>query len=270
MAGQLTQVAQHHATYPPSELLHGKGVAGLAQIIRTFGDAAGKDSDQTGYVNLVCHSAPIEQWEPFERAWREVCKDFGVCALHTTDIMTVPHRGEYADWGDNKADCFLESLLRLFPGDHNQLKGVACAVSVEGHRRAAQKTNLPPIEKICVAYCIRSVGVEFPEDDLSFIFDKGEKCRHYADDLWRTPGPITDRIVELDALMPRVSPALQSTDLTAWLARTHWIRTPEKFPSARLQVMSDPSVGKIYYYDSIRFEEPTLLAFDFDRLIRSL
>lgn len=249
-------------------------------MIRTFGDMAGKANDETGYTALICHSADIQsQWTPMDHEWRIVCAEFGVTALHMTDLMCKVPRGQYKEWGELKKAAFLTRLMDTFPSGGNQIKGCGCAVSLSGYRKAAKKVELPPIEKILAVLSIDCVGREFPDSDLSFVFDRGEKVRHFADQIWKRAGrpstdrrPIMGRVKEIDAADVESSPGLQSTDMVAWLSRTHWVRTPSKFPGDDLRKMASPEIGRVHYYQSQRLEEQDLLNLPtyFDQLTEKL
>lgn len=255
--------------YLLKDLLHAKGVVVL---IRSFCDAGGKSSDDSGYVILVCHSAPLDIWTELETTWKQVLRKFGVSALHTTDLMTKPRRGEYAHWDDDRARSFIGLLTSALRGDGQNIKGTACGVATGGYNQASKLRSLPALEEICLGYCFWSVGDFFHSGDLSFIFDQGDKFRHFADKLWEKHkhGAVMGRLVEIDSVVSRCSPGVQTCDLAAWHARTHWIRRPSEFPIQSMLDIVEPEHGAVHYHNSKRFELDDLQMFDFGRLMNSL
>jgi len=247
-----------------SDVLH-EGV--MRALVRSYCDAGGKSSDQTGYVMLVCHSAPLEVWTRMESKWRAVLKDFGVKALHTTDLMARPRRGEYHNWADDRAESFLNSLMAALSHRELDITGTACALSIDGYRRVSTKRRLAPIEELCLGYCLWSVGDFYQEGDLSFVFDRGDRFSHLAGEIWRERkhGSVMSRAVEIEPASSESSPGVQSADLAAWHFRTHWLRAPSAFPGETAVNV----VRAIHYHNSKRFEEDDLASFDFDRLMTS-
>lgn len=235
-------------------------------VVRTYCDASGKVTDAAGYALLVGHYAPIEEWKPrIENPWSEVLGSFGVTALHTADLMAKPMRGEYRDWDSRKRRDFLSALLAVL--SRASLLGVAYAVSLDAYKAVRRRRPLPSVEEICNAMMFASVGRSFPADRYSYVFDRGDKFRHYADQLWnRWSTGVMGRIVEIDSIASAHSPAVQCADLAGWAARTHWVRTPGSFPSDLLVQAAKAST----YENSMRFGERELATFDFDRLLGEL
>jgi len=179
--------------------------------------------------------------------------------------MASPRRGFYKSWSDDQANDFVNKLLEvLSKGD---LQGSAYAVSVDAHRTISKSKSIPRIEEICLVFLFATILSQYPTGELCFVFDRGDRFAGLADRFRnKFSESFRRRIVKIEPVAADTCPAVQSADLSAWYARTHWVRSPESFPIPRFVEV----IRAVNYQYSIRFEHDELGKFDIESLWEKL
>ena len=237
----------------------------VAVLIKSFFDGSGKGSDQSGYVALVCHSASKTDWDRFEEAWKDALKQKGVKGrFHAAEV--VNGKGEFESWCLPKRASLIDHMLGVLQSA-DYIRGVVYAVSIDAHNHPKKLRPIPTIGDICARGTLQSVGLEYPKDDLSLVFDRTEEFRKHVQKLWdqnkNTTGALA-RIVDIDAADSNKVCALQGTDLSAWYVRNEWMiaRGQWLWPTDKMIQLQHA----VQYTFSKRFEFEGLMDFDFSIL----
>lgn len=244
---------------PLSHLVFGR----VPVLIKSFSDGSGKGSDKSVYVALVCHSAPKDDWDSFESAWKDALKSNGVKGhFHAVDV--VNGKNEFECWCLPKRIRLVDRMLSVLQSA-DYIRGVVYAVSIDGYAQAKPiRKDLPSIGSICSRGVVQSVGLEYPDDDISLVFDRTEEFRKHIQRMWdqnkKKTGTIA-RIVDIGTADASRVCALQGTDLSAWYVRNEWMMAKGQWlwPTDKMIQLTH----SVHYTFSKRFEFDTLMQFDF-------
>jgi len=228
-------------------------------VLRSFFDAGNKaDSREYDVLSLAVASGTKDEWEPFERDWREMLLRHHANYLHTTDA--VARKNHYDGWTEKQADSFLRDCARIASKHFIRLRteydpgqfGLYCfvfSINLKDFVNYA-KSNSDAIKDAnegCFRHAITDV-LEWSRDEaaaceeIHCIFDQGEPFYGYLVNLLESEKAKTDswmlkKITSRTETDSRITPALQLADLFAWVQshknepwNPEWKKTIRRLP----------------------------------------
>lgn len=192
-----------------------------------------------GFVTLACLGASDEIWQELERDWRQMNADLNACAaevphevLHVKDLMVG--RGQYSQWTpdrDKKMSYVMQyytEVLQRFSRNSDFFVSTV-TVDVVDHKEWREFKPLPEPARLCVWGCLGLLlgwhmsRAESPSNSLALIFDQNEEFRRHVQKefdskRFKRRFPIWNSISSIAAGISAITPALQMTDLLAWIA----------------------------------------------------
>ncbi len=239
--GPTSQLAQQ---YSVANLIPTNDVTGdeWLVVLRSYLDGGGQDdSSRYDTVSLASVSAIVNDWIPFEVAWRGILlRYFGdrqLGYLHTTDALTGNE--VYEGWGESKtfdflSDCLSTAITFLieprnpdtgFPGKYGLFGFVITIVLKALIEHAKSDPNNPQnANEMCLRRSVAQIlpwsyyGANPPCDECHFIFDQGEPFYGHLVQLLenkkaRKDAKELERITSRTEANMRRYPALQLADL---------------------------------------------------------
>jgi hypothetical protein len=212
----------------------------LLVVMKSYFDGGNKaDSEQYDVVSLAAASATSDEWDPFERDWREMLKRHHADYLHTTDAVSrVNH---YDGWTETEADSFLRDCARIAAKHFIRLRteydrgefGIYCfvvSIVLPDFVEHCQKNQSTPntdanqgLFRQAIGDTLLWSGESFANcDQIHCFFDRGEPFYGYlvnvleskraSKDAW-----LLNKIQHRTESNSQLIPALQLADLFAWV-----------------------------------------------------
>lgn len=219
-------------------------------ILKSYFDGGNQaDSSQYDRVTLATACGTSDQWDTFESAWNEVLRKHNAPFLHTTDAVSLQqafHKDK--GWSRESVDALISDCVDVISAHlcvRGPLGGIfrlglnvfTFMIPLEDYKRARESLKTLPnsVNEICVSETLgisfrwgRRIGVQYHH----LYFDQGEPFYGHAVDRWQTKKSRKDiipmgKVVRLNELDSRVTPALQLADLFAWCINHNDVVTRE-------------------------------------------
>jgi hypothetical protein len=207
-------------------------------VLKSYFDGGNKaDSREYDVVSLAVGSGSSDEWDPFERDWREMLKRHHADYLHTTDaVARVNH---YEGWAEDEVDSFLRDCTRIIERHFIRLNteygpgqfGLYCfVVSINLKDFVSNREVDPEAPKDANEGCFRQAigdlllwaSNQANCEQVHCFFDQGEPFYGYLVNLLeskraKTSAWLLNRITSRTEANSRHVPALQFADLFAWV-----------------------------------------------------
>jgi hypothetical protein len=173
--------------------------------------------DQSAALVVSGYVASVQQWEKFDKEWKDALADEGLTHFHMKDF--AHSKKEFSTWKDNepRRKRFLERLINIIR--KNVRKSFSNAVILDAYRKVNSKYTFQEYLGKPYAFCARlcMTGVEYwkeqhdYQDEVPSIFEDGAHDK----------GAFLDILKRDKYLIPvfgqkREHTPLQAADFVAW------------------------------------------------------
>lgn len=188
----------------------------MTMYIAYFDESGSPDEKSSEFV-VAGYISSEEQWEIFEREWREILDENEIRIFHMRQF--AHSRGEFSSWKgkEEKRRRFLQRLVITIC--LRGRKSFSCAVSPKEYQRVNQKyllhENLGNAYSFCARHCIAKVrewAREYKQDEskICYVFESGTKGKGQLIDIMERDGFPSPNFLDKDC------PPLQAADFVSW------------------------------------------------------